>query len=260
MVLREGITVCVLLYGNFPELAARCLLPMANNIPPASGIRIGLNVVSDATLDVVRALAGSRPAKSVIVYNSPVNRLKYPMMRKMFYDPAFPITTRAIMWFDDDSAALYETESWVWPIYDRLFASPDNGVIGHVWQMRLTESQKNAIARQPWYRGLPVPPKATFATGGWWLASTEKLFAHRYPFTQLLHGGGDSLLGEMMRQNGYKVLNHVAPGMLLINADKDGRPSKADRRGTVTKTLWAGNSAEDHTYAHRFELKGEIWE
>jgi hypothetical protein len=86
----------------------------------------------------------------------------------------------------------------------------------------------------PWYTGKAVPAKPSFVTGGWWLAKTEFLSLWDYPFPELYHNGGDTILGEVCRQQGL-ALGKFKKGV-LINNHIDSAPKKrlfarANRRG-----------------------------
>jgi hypothetical protein len=51
-----------------------------------------------------------------------------------------------------------------------------------------------------------------FATGGWWVANMDFLRRWDYPFKALHHNGGDSILGEVLRQQGLTP-KHWAEGL-----------------------------------------------
>lgn len=247
----NGFTVFCLLYGNHPQLAARCVGSIAYKIDPTlcRSIRVGLNAVSPATRTIVRELLSEIvPLEvEVLVYDAGEhNRLKYPLMRKMFYDRKHPIVTPFTMWFDDDSCLAPETPASWWGKVHVEMQQAD--MLGKLYNYPLTPPQRAAIEQQPWYAGKQVPSKFLFATGGWWCARTKLVQRWDYPFPQLTHNGGDTLLGELMRQQGYNLRNYSAG--VWINADADGQASKAVRRGESKKPLWYNWPHDDSDRSH----------
>lgn len=223
-------TVCVLLYGDYPDLALRCLsglrgLVTANLI----SLRIGLNAVSSRTKDTVAALG----LEGAISCQSPENIKKYPMMRRLFGlsdDGAAPaIISPFVMWFDDDSYISAETPAGWLDAVSRTMGSAD--LIGSTYNISLKGNQARWIRDQPWYSGVSVPEghRVSYCTGGWWTVRTDVLRRFDWPLRELLHRGGDVMLGELCRQQGLRIV-HFRDGV-GINADEHGQESKSPRRG-----------------------------
>ena len=95
----------------------------------------------------------------------------------------------------------------------------------------------NFIKTRPWFqnRERRSPRQCLFATGSWWMTRTHLLKDYNWPDPDLVHNGGDVLLGELMYQNRL-ILRNYSHG-LWINADESGRPSKASRRGFSQRSL-----------------------
>lgn len=236
-------TACVLLYGDYPHLAERCLVPLLRLA--AAGLielRVGCNEISSRTEDFLARWLVER-IENVRVFRSQENILKYPMMRLLFghghplAGPA-PIRTDFLMWFDDDSYVKHpQPHKWLAETEARMDGAD---MLGSVYTMKAphTDTQVAWIAAQPWYGGRPVlnPPK--FATGGWWLLRSEIVYRYNWPVTDILHDGGDTMLGELLNQQDLK-LAHYNTGV-AINADAQGRESKAERRGRSGRTPRAG--------------------
>ena len=224
-------TVCVLLFGDYPNLAQRCLDSLAK-LPDDVDLRLATNAVSEATAAIVTQFVKSQQ-RSVLVINNEYNEYKYPVMRRLLYDQ--PIETEFVMWFDDDSyITARDVPGWLGMVEQSLRASV---IIGSLYRMRLQGGQSKWIEKQPWYTQQPVSPLhvVTFTTGGWWVARTEVLKSLNYPWPSLIHNGGDVMLGEALRQQGY-TLKHFNQGV-AVNADEKGGESKAPRRGFSSKPI-----------------------
>jgi len=232
-------SVNVLLYGSYTWLAKRCLSSIV--VPGTEDfiaeLRIGLNAVCPETRQYVADLMQTAPYP-VYVYEPEgrVNALKYPLMRKMFYDPARPIPTKHVMWFDDDSFVRCPE---FWQDIAEEVNNTDSPLIGSVYRPGFFWS-KDEVAlfkEQPWFTGIDCSSKPKFITGGWWVADLNFLAKFDYPFRVLLHNGGDTIMGEVLRQQG-KVPHHYQRGV-AINADEQGRESNAKRRGVTTSRPFA---------------------
>jgi hypothetical protein len=236
-------TVCVLCYGDHPDLAGRCLGSVARSADWSlvADVRVGLNEISRTTRLAVRAFARGCP-RPVVAYEEEAGRnvYKYPLMRRMLYDPARPPAGR-VMWFDDDSFVKDESGPAWWR--ETAEAARQPGMLGSVYVLNspFTPAQRSAIARQPWYAGRPVDPPhvPSFVTGGWWVADPAFLAAWDWPFPELAHNGGDAILGEVCRQQGVPLRRHNKG--VAINYDKArGGESGAVRRGAKTSGPWSG--------------------
>ena len=221
-------TIFALLYGNHPELAARCVSSIAPYVGDRAELRVGLNTVGGKTRKMVNSQAGPGGAISK-VYDYGENILKYPMMRRMFHDPDAPIKTPYIMWFDDDSFVKPDASQqrpWL-DIVSEAISQAD--MLGSVYSLNYRGDQHKWIAAQPWYAGKAARPKASFATGGWWCIRTEVVQQYNWPPEALQHRGGDVMLGELLRQQD-RTLKQFRTGV-AINANDAGQESKAARRG-----------------------------
>jgi hypothetical protein len=207
----DSITLAGLLYGDYPELAARFL----HSIPKHSlvkEIRIGLNEVSDRVKRLFRDWAdlyvGKGSGVVVSYWDSKQNTGKYRVMREMLHSSAYPVKSSHLMWFDDDSCFEQPTDAW-WETLSRQAAGLGVVQVGRVHRIRQRGQQYVYIQQQPWYTGQAVDPahKFTFATGGWWLADMSFLREHDYPSKDLYHNGGDSLLGEIIKQQGKVIVD-----------------------------------------------------
>jgi hypothetical protein len=218
------VTVGVVLYGDHPDLAERCLGPLWDL--RRSGLiqlRIGCNSCSDRTMEYL----GGALHETVPVVVENVNIHKYPMMRALLNTK--PLQQR-FMWFDDDSYISGDPEKVVRRAVDLC---ADRSVVGQVWQMPLGGNQHLWVKAQPWYTGKPVPPQhnVRFCQGGWWVAPSELLHRLNWPSPELVRKGGDVMFGELCRQQGIFIHDVGRDFGVRINADKEGRHSRSVTRG-----------------------------
>jgi hypothetical protein len=234
------ISICVLLYGDHPDLAKRCLASLGAALPYADGriqdIRLALNVACKATKDYVDRWSQEMwsAQRLRILHYVPDRQVgKYPLMRRMFYDADEPLADLA-MWFDDDSYIDVCLDDWWGDIFRRMEGCH---MIGQSkWYMPVQGKQWDWIKTQPWYNrdaGLPEKFRGRlsfrFCQGAWWVIRRTVLEHLNWPVMELNHNGGDSMLGEALRHQGFQM-GFFDRG-LRINADEKGRHSKAKRRG-----------------------------
>lgn len=233
----NGFSVHVLLYGNYLKLAKRCLgsIIETRDNDLIGELRVGLNEVVPETRKLVIEGLKDLPFP-VWIYECKKNALKYPLMRRMFYDPTRRITLPYIMWFDDDSCIVAGDKSWWTRVY---MAIQQADMIGDLWRLQIQGNQAEGIKAQPWYQGVEIHPRGhmfRFATGGWWTIRTSLIQKCNYPWPELTHNGGDSTFGEVFRQQGLR-LQAFKEG-LWINADDSGKMSGASRRGVKKRVVW----------------------
>jgi len=232
-------SICVLLYGNYPDLARRCLESIEQSLREGkdfvADIRLGLNAVAPPVFDYVQEWAKQTAAKyrlPVILFLPPHNVGKYPLMRRMFFQPSFPLANY-VMWFDDDSY-LTPRPGW-WPrvheaIRDAEMIGQSQWVIpahGNQWEWVRTQPWFNPNSDPPWI--IKDRPHFRFCQGAWWVIHAEILHRYDWPPQEFRHQGGDSLLGELLRQQGLR-LGEFTEGV-RVNADARGVHSAAPRRG-----------------------------
>jgi hypothetical protein len=227
-----SITVCCLLYGDYPDLALRCLGPIGKLRGSVSDIRVGCNEVSERTLKVLSDTL-STDSNMTVIKESP-QIYKYPMMAKLFN--VKPILSDYIMWFDDDSYIFHENpEKWIKNVEDFM----SNSKADMAGSLYVVPSSKNQIAWRrlhcPWYTDNNTGHQSRFATGGWWIIKSEIIKKYGWPHPMLLHRGGDALLGELMRSQNLKLASYRSG--VAINANSSGKESASERRGYDEKPI-----------------------
>lgn len=210
-------TTFVLLYGPsaYHPMHKRCLDAIISTVPPGRlDLRVGSNELCHETRAYVNQLQDAGTISKH--YRHTTNDKKYPVMREMFYDPDHPITTKWLLWFDDDSIA-GRNPQWLQYLSQQIIAGADHNC--HMYGARfiwtLQRGQAEWIKTRPWYRkrpfrtatGKPVTggDKIIFAAGGFWALSTEAMRACDIPDVELQHNGGDYTIGEQLYQGGYEM-------------------------------------------------------
>ena len=192
-------------------------------------LRLGLNSVSKSTMAVIDSLNISAnscvPVKYFRTDTNPA--LKYPMMRQMFHD--IKINSEYTMWFDDDSfIKTADAASWLNTVYKE---AKQVDMLGSLYRINLRGDQSKWIEAQPWFTGKPVSSRQRilFCTGGWWVIRSSIVHRFDWPSKDILHRGGDVMLGELCRQQGLCIKHFNT--QIAINADVYGNESKSSRRG-----------------------------
>lgn len=231
------VTTCALLYGKYLDLAKRCLGPLFESVERGliTDLRIFGNSVHVDTLSwVEEEIDRRRISPNTLRIWSETNIKKYPAMRQLF--AAAPLNPWT-MWFDDDSY-IYDLSSFWCQLKLALDRWNDNKVLGQmgaVYSIRINDNQMRWITTRDWYRGKQPQKTVFFVTGGWWVCSSSILQDHDWPDKDILHRGGDVMLGELLRQNNYHYLNFRTG--VRINADQFGKESASRRRGYDEKPV-----------------------
>jgi GT2 family glycosyltransferase len=208
------VTCFVLCYGDFPDLARRCLSNILQTVPiTALDIRVGANCVSGETLEYLKNLPITK------LYVNEGSCYKYPMMRKMFYDESCPINTKYLMWFDDDTYVA--NEKWFVDLCSCIIQKhPENyRMFGSLYYHDTARypAAKPWFSSGDWHTGKDFRLKhksddeggsiIDFGVGWFWALETEAMRKANIPDTRLQHNGGDITIGEQLHQHGYKVYN-----------------------------------------------------
>ena len=208
----SGGIVCCLLYGEYPEMHAQFCAGIAA-IRPDVPVFMGLNAIGPKSMQQVSKITGI-PATAPTVDGHAeygryrvftrrnVNRLKYPVMRDMYSQAG----DRWTFWVDDD-VMLPTTPGW-WNCLCGIMA---RGIdyVGAEYYCGYAGNQAAFIKQRPWYRGLPPVvkngrPTFVFHLGAFHALSARARVALDWPDPLLRHRGGDTLLGEAIRQHGFK--------------------------------------------------------
>jgi hypothetical protein len=241
------VTICVLTYGDYPDLARRTLESIRFHCArSAYRLVVGANDVGRETRSYLRRLEAEQVLDRLIL--SPSNLNKSPMMRRMFRD----LDTDFVWWFDDDS---YVTSPDALP--ERLRrareASRDHVLWGRVFffgderDFSGGTDVKGFVRRAPWYRGQEPPSWAPggkglsdfegkgtgdgrwfFVTGGCWFMRTRAIRALDWPDARLVKRNDDVFLAEAVRQQGWKFQDIGSAGVELNTEPRRGTGEDQD--------------------------------
>ncbi len=205
----------VLLYGpvEYHQLHRRCLNALISTVPAGRmDLRIGSNALCGESCGYVQELIDQGLVSKH--YRHGTNDKKYPVMREMFYDESHPITTKWLLWFDDDSIADRD-RAWLAKLAQLMIQNPDAAMFGAKYVWKMSPVQAAFFKTRPWYRGRhfqtfngqPAPNGncILFAPGGCWALTTEAMRACQIPDPELGHNGGDYTVGAALFQGGYTL-------------------------------------------------------
>lgn len=231
-------TIYALLYGDDYKLHMRLLRSLEKYVPAEQvSINLWCNAACNKTIDYIME-ADKFPDAEFSRENVP----KYKVMRKMFHEQFQP-TTPWIIWFDDDS--YIDKADWWDKTKAKIASTPNICYMGQPWYVHHLQGQWEFIEQAEWFKGkLPElcptrspkikKPGITFAQGAYWWLRTDVMKEIGWPDKRLSHNGGDTLLGEAVRQQGYP-LTKFNYGVAVNKAKRRGRSerpagSKVDTR------------------------------
>lgn len=248
------VTVCVLCYGNYPELARRCLDSIYRTVPAARlDVRVATNACAPATLAYLRGLPLSK------LYEFPDNRGKAAAMRALWHDPELPLATPYTLWFDDDSYVV--DPQWLGKLAQCIVAN--HPMQCRLYGIRFIHDLKSyhVGAHDPnawfkaatWWRGKdwavrgretstsPNGSVIPFVAGGFLALATDVIGQQDIPDPRLRHNGIDVALGAQVYQAGWKLRDFNRSKVHVFS-------SGAPRRGLAEAFPWADPGSK-----HKFQ-------
>lgn len=219
------LTVCVYCQGDRPAHHRQCLDSILKTVPQA---RLDLRVGAvDVGPETIKYLAGLPLTKEYLLNGVP----KYALMRQMFRDPDFPLTTRFLSWFDDDARVIHT--NWLNLLANDVLKQPtDVALFGlklyYPFKLHHGGDPRLWFKKFPWHRGkpfrtrqgAPAPNGDTihFCEGRFFVLLVEAIEACDLPCEGLTQKGGEIVLGEQLYQGGYK-LKQFNTGKTLVTWD-----------------------------------------
>jgi len=240
-------TVCVLCYGDHADLAKKCLDSILTSLPANRvDLRVATNSACEETVRYVEQL----PCTKTYIHGD--NRMKYPVMRDMFWDETHPIRTNYVLWFDDDTTVVDPR----WPKYlgDTIVSNHRQGVRMYGIKMfhdlniyaKKGHRPERWFTDAPWYNGAhfrvrggerraPNGSLLDFCVGWFWALGTDAIRAGDIPDRRLNHNGGDITIGEQVHQAGFKMKMFNKGKVFVFTPTKE----QGGRRGFEEKFPWA---------------------
>lgn len=267
-------TVCAVFYGDHEPLARKLLESLEGN-RHVRDIRLGLNATSEASREYIHSWAARNLHRQPIYIYQPrknANVGKYPLMRQMFRHGN---VADRIMWFDDDSYIDPSAGPEWWDRADSV--SQKATQVGAIHTIFQRSRQHEAVVQQPWYAKKPINSKHRFKfiTGGWWIAKSDFLLKWDYPWEDLYHNGGDSMLGELMRQRGEALVSFPAGQQChcescdkhnnkynapVVHINVGGRKGRRGIGVTNERYVWADGNTTPALDHQNFELEVYCYE
>lgn len=221
------VCICVLFYGaedKHFKLAQRVLNdPMRCLAKRNIEFRFGCNAVGAATTDYLMEQMNTHFHRAIL-FHSPENIMKYPMMRQMFYTP--PIQAPFTMWFDHDS--YLEPDGDVNDWLDRVLKNVEGcNLLGSMQKGTVTAEYLAQQADQPWFNPECDKTYLSYVVGGWWTIKTELLKRFDWPPADLQQKNGEILLSAMFKHQNLSLC-HFREGV-RVNVNDAGVEAAAPR-------------------------------
>ncbi|MGI9240923.1 MAG: glycosyltransferase family 2 protein [Verrucomicrobiales bacterium] len=235
------VTVCVLFYGDHPDLAERFFSRLIRHTSvDLIRLRVGCNAVSEETRRVVASYCENHFPDAIVI-DSDQNLFKCPMMRRLFHDD--PLETRWIIWFDDDSFVF--RDDWLRSLALSIERHAEVAMFGKKFYIHLEKAEQKLIEAAPWFREIPlvceetewgsVAPRVDFISGGFWAMRTSVLAELDWPDPQLTQHAEDFILGAALRQHGKRILQSYS-GVAVNEAERRGPPDDERIWGSQVKS------------------------
>jgi GT2 family glycosyltransferase len=219
-------------YGKYHDIHRRNIESLRAHLPKDDAKLVcWANTVCNETISMLYDLGDAFPG--MVLIDSNENVPKYKAMRRMYYDEKTRPETPWILWLDDDT---YVTKPDWWKRTKAFIeATQDACYVGQRWYVHHLEGQWDFIKASSWFQGKEPEMLATrsggkkpgvwFMTGGYVWLRTDLMQELNWPDERLNHNGGDTLLGEAVRQLG-RTRHHFDYGVAVNKAKRRGRSEK----------------------------------
>jgi hypothetical protein len=217
--------IFILLYGKeHADLHRRVLESVHKYAPMDVPISLHGNLIPIDTVELGSRIVSERGFFSGL-RTSETNIPKYEVMRS-FFTAESVCDNEWVIWFDDDSHVV-KPDWWARTCeYIESRKSENICYIGQPWFAHHLPGQWEFIQQSKWYRGkdpelIKGRPGVWFATGGYFWLRTDVIRLLDWSDERLSRNGGDTLLGEAVRQQ----------GLPFHRADYGVKVNDAKRRG-----------------------------
>jgi hypothetical protein len=186
---------------------------LARYLPPGEAkVVVWGNELSQRCAKMISATMGAFEEHWWQAYEG--NMPKYQVMRHLWHEnPETVPTTPWVLWFDDDTHIV--APDWWEKTRAFLEAKKAENICyaGFKWYKHHEPGQAEFIEAAEWYKGVPWEqcptrrkgvrkPGITFANGAYFWLRSDVMRQINWPDPRLVHNGGDTLLGEAIRQQG----------------------------------------------------------
>ena len=228
-------TIHILCYGDYYDMHKRLFHSLQRYLP-ADEARVVVwgNQLSKRCQDLV--YSSLKPFHDPWACMFDGNKPKYEVMRELWTCPTTAPQTPWTLWLDDDTHIV--APDW-WEKTKGIIESKKSENIcyaGFKWYVHHLPGQEQFIRESEWYQGRPwemcptrnrkvKKPGITFANGAYVWLRTDVLKQLNWPDPRLVHNGGDTLLGEAVRQQGLPF-HEIKYGVKGNDAKRRGRSDK----------------------------------
>ena len=216
-------SVLVCCYGDYPEYSIRCVSSILNcQNRDNFDLHVGCNACGKETLSYLRKKVDTDEIHSFIDMKTNIN--KDPMLRLLIEK----VKTPYILYLDDDSHMI--SNDWD-NIFNDFIDKNTFDCAGKIYYMGKNQEYKDFVKNRKWFRGEKFYSKeahkeeACFATGGMFLVKTSILTTHDFPDKDMVKKSDDLLLGDLISQQGYKLIpfsNDIEKIIKISDGDRRG--------------------------------------
>lgn len=217
--------VLVCCYGDYVNIAKRCLDSVINLSSQNLNIHVGLNECGADTKNYCRNLLDNNKITTLIESNININ--KDPMMRKLIDC----VNSDYFLWLDDDTFPT--KEGWDNLVLESLNKEYDVGGFTHVSNRNSYAGYKNFLEKRPWFHSWEKYKSykdsnlqndhIPFPIGFLWVGKTKYFLKNNFPDKYMIKKCDDMLLGEMIYQTDA---NFYHLGELWDYFDKNTSPRR----------------------------------
>lgn len=217
--------VLVCCYGDYIDIAKRCLDSVIDLSSQSLNIHVGLNECGLNTKKYCRDLLDNSKITTLIESNVNIN--KDPMMRKLIDC----VSSEYFLWLDDDTFPT--KKGWDNLILESLNKEYDVGGFTHVSNRNSYAGYKNFLEKRPWFNSWEKYKSykdsnlqndhIPFPIGFLWVGKTKYFLKHNFPDKYMVKKCDDMLLGEMIYQTDA---NFYHLGELWDYFDKNTSPRR----------------------------------
>jgi hypothetical protein len=213
--------VLVCCYGNYHDIAKRCLGSVVDLSSQSLNIHVGLNECGIDTKNYCRNLLDNNKITTII--DSRINLNKDPMMRKLIDC----VNSEYFLWLDDDSYII--ERDWDLKVIDHISNNSfDISGFSHISNRYSYGDYQKFLESRSWYQRIfphpEDPSRCDFPVGGVWIGRAAYLRQHDYPDRSMIKKCDDMLLGDLLQQTGGRFTT-------LFGWDSVFKVNQAQRRG-----------------------------